>query len=162
MGPRLAPSLGQLPPNPPSATRAPSRKGRCVLTTNNLLTAIGVSAATCATLLAQADPSGDRLGMIGALIALLVLVVRTVNELGKAWLAFEEAQLRVTELKNRVTELERERDASRNPQAAQPAIPATGEPAPICRYTGPHATPAANLTPLPEAPHTPPPTPTKP
>lgn len=107
------------------------------MTINNILTAVGVTSATFATLMAQIDPMSDRLGLMGALIALLVLVVRTVNELGKAWLAFEESQLEARKLKERITQLERERDAAQAERAsASPAGPA--EPAaPFCRYGAP-------------------------
>ena len=97
---------------------------------NNIITAGGVAAGTLTSLMAQATPV-DRLGVIGALIALLVLIVRTFNELGKGWLVYKEAQLREGELRTKIVELEAEREKTLK-LAAHGICPLSTDGSPAC------------------------------
>ena len=74
---------------------------------NNLLTASGVAAGTCTPIMAQSPALGDKVGIWGALIALLLLTVRTINELGKAYYNYKQSQLANSTLQERVNDLER-------------------------------------------------------
>jgi hypothetical protein len=98
--------------------------------TNNIITATGVASGTMTSLLAQATPA-DRLGVIGALMALLVLIVRTLNELGKGWLDYKEAQIREGDLKKQIVELEGERDKVLK-LAAHGICPLSADGSPAC------------------------------
>jgi hypothetical protein len=109
------------------------KEGLLNVHTNNVITATGVAAGTWTSIIAQASP-GDRLSILGALMALLVLAVRTLNELGKGWLAYKEAQLHEGELRAKIAELQAEQEKMRR-LAAHGVCPLSEDSSPACGRT---------------------------
>ena len=71
---------------------------------SNLITGAGVASATIGSLFAQAGPGA--VGVAGSVLALALLLVRAVHELGLRWLALQASKVEHEGLKERIHELE--------------------------------------------------------
>ena len=124
----------------------------------NLLTATGLFAAASVTLLAQVNPAGDDLGVVGAAIALAVLAVRAAHELGKHYLDYKREELHADQLRQQLTHLECEHKLLQVRAGFDPATNTAPAPTPLTGIAGnpdpPHESPPADsLIPEPEHEH---------
>ena len=71
---------------------------------SNLITGAGVASATMGSLFAQAGPGA--VGVAGSVLALALLLVRAVHELGLRWLALQASKVEHEGLAERIHELE--------------------------------------------------------
>lgn len=79
------------------------------------LTAATAAIGGVTWLMGQANPmpAFEGVGAVAAIAGAFAVAARTAGELGKAWLAYKEAQLHAAELVEKVAKLEADRDAQK-------------------------------------------------